>query len=56
MSNFLIFLIGFVVGALLMWLYGFITDKLNLLKLGYNGGSFIVRYIYNKIKKDDNCT
>lgn len=50
MGNFLFFIIGLAVGIGLYWLYSFITDKINLLKLGYNGGSYILRYFYKKLK------
>lgn len=51
MSGILWFLLGALVGFLLSWGYSWLTDKLNLLKLGYSGGSFIVRWIYNRFIK-----
>ena len=50
-------LIGMVIGFVLSWTYSFITDKINMIKLGYSGGSFIIKWIYNKyFKKDKVCS
>lgn len=49
MSGIIWFLLGVLVGFLLSWGYSWLTDKLTLLKLGYSGGSFIVRWIYKKL-------
>ena len=51
MNSVLMFVLGFVVGVLVFWCYSFITDKLNLLKLGYTGGSWLIRFINSKIRK-----
>ena len=51
MSGIIWFLLGALVGFLLSLGYSWLTDKLNLLKLGYSGGSFIVRWIYNRFIK-----
>jgi uncharacterized membrane protein YeaQ/YmgE (transglycosylase-associated protein family) len=51
MSSVIWFLVGLVLGFLGSWVYNFVTDKINLMKMGYNGGSFIVRLIYNKYFK-----
>ena len=48
MNSFIWFLIGFLVGVLVFWCYSWVTDKINLLKLGYNGGSWLVKLIINK--------
>ena len=46
-----------VIGFVLSWTYSFITDKINMIKLGYSGGSFIIKWIYNKyLKKDKVCS
>ena len=41
-------LLGASVGLGLYFIYSWLMDKLNLIKLGYSGGSFIVRWIYKK--------
>jgi hypothetical protein len=51
MENIIYLIIGIIIGFLIHFIYTFITDKINLLKLGYKGGSFVTKYIYNKIKK-----
>lgn len=51
MNSVIWFVIGLVLGFLLFWTYSWITDKLNLLKLGYSGGSFVIKWIYNKFVK-----
>ena len=48
MNSVIWFLVGLVLGFLGSWVYNFVTDKINLMKLGYSGGSFVVRWIYNK--------
>lgn len=53
MENIIFLILGIIIGFIISWLYNFITDKLNLLKLGYSGSSFIIKWIYNKIKKKD---
>jgi hypothetical protein len=58
LTNILIFIAGFIVGALVLWTYNFVTDKLNLAKTGYSLGKTLVIFILNKIrkKKTDNKT
>jgi len=58
LTDILIFIAGFLVGALVLWTYGFVTDKLNLAKTGYSLGKTLVIFILNKIrkKKTDNKT
>ena len=58
LTDILIFIAGFVVGALVLWTYNFVTDKLNIAKTGYSIGKALVMFILNKIrkKKSDNKT
>lgn len=58
LTNILIFIAGFIVGALVLWTYGFVSDKLNIAKTGYSLGKVLVIFILNKIrkKKTDNKT
>ena len=51
MSEILWFLLGAITGLGIFYVYSWVADKLNLLKLGYSGGSFIVRWIYNRFIK-----
>ena len=51
MYGFIWFLIGVLTGFLLFCGYSWLMDKLNLIRLGYSGGSFIVRWIYNRFIK-----
>ena len=51
LTDILIFITGFIVGALVLWTYNFVTDKLNLAKTGYSLGKALVIFILNKIKK-----
>ena len=51
MNGFIWFLLGVLIGFLIFYGYSWLTDKLNLFKLGYSGSSFIVRWIYNKFIK-----
>jgi len=55
MSNLLWFFIGLILGSIITWSYFYITDKLNLIKLGYSGSSWFIRFLYKKYKeKRDN--
>jgi hypothetical protein len=56
LTDILIFIAGFIVGALVLWTYNFVTDKLNIAKTGYSIGKALVMFILNKIgkKKTDN--
>jgi hypothetical protein len=58
LTDILIFIAGFIVGALVLWTYNFVTDKLNIAKTGYSIGKTLVMFILNKIrkKKSDNKT
>lgn len=58
LTDILIFIAGFIVGALVLWTYNFVTDKLNIAKTGYSIGKALVMFILNKIrkKKTDNKT
>lgn len=51
MSGIIWFLLGALVGFLISWVRSWMIDKFNLLKLGYSGGSFIVKWIYNRFIK-----
>ena len=51
LSDILIFLAGFILGSLMFWVYGFITDKIALAKTGYSLSKTIVMFIINKFKK-----
>jgi multisubunit Na+/H+ antiporter MnhE subunit len=56
LTDIFIFIAGFIVGALVLWTYNFVTDKLNIAKTGYSIGKALVMFILNKIgkKKTDN--
>ena len=58
LTDILIFIAGFIVGALVLWTYNFVTDKLNIAKTGYSIGKALIMFILNKIrkKKTDNKT
>ena len=58
LTDILIFIAGFIVGALVLWTYNFVTDKLNIAKTGYSIGKALVMFILNKIgkKKTNNKT
>jgi len=58
LTDILIFIAGFIVGALVLWTYNFVTDKLNIAKTGYSIGKALIMFILNKIrkKKSDNKT
>ena len=49
------FIVGLLLGALiglgLYCIYSWLTDKINILKLGYTGGSKFVKWIYNRFIK-----
>lgn len=48
MNEVISFLLGLILGFIIFGLYSWILDKFNLLKLGYNGGSFIIKWIIKK--------
>lgn len=50
MEYIIVAVVSFILGFLVFWVYSWITDKLNLLKLGYTGGSWFIKYIINKFK------
>ena len=50
-TDILIFLAGFVLGAAVLWVYGFVTDKIALAKTGFSLGKTIVLFFINKFKK-----
>lgn len=51
MSGVLWFLLGAITGLGIFYMYSWLTDKINLLKIGYNGGSFVLRWFYNRFIK-----
>ena len=51
LTDILIFLLGFLLGAVTLWVYGFVTDKVALAKTGYGLGKTIVVFFINKFKK-----
>lgn len=51
LENILIFISGFILGALVFWIYGFITDKVALARAGYGIGKGFVVWVINKFIK-----
>ena len=51
LTNILIFIFGFIVGALVLWTYNFVTDKVTIAKAGYGISKTFVMYIINKFRK-----
>ena len=51
LTDILIFIAGFIIGALVLWTYNFVIDKLNIAKTGYSIGKALVMFILNKIRK-----
>ena len=49
MNEIISFLIGFILGLVVFGLYSWILDKINLIKLGYTGSSFIYKIIRKKV-------
>ena len=49
--NIIWFIIGFIIGTLVIWIYNQVTDKVQLAKTGYGIGKSILFYILNKFKK-----
>lgn len=47
----ILFIIGFILGSLIMWIYGQITDKVQMAKTGYSLGKTLLIFILNKFKK-----
>ena len=45
------FLIGVIVGSLVTWTYGELTDKVKLAKTGYGLGKAFVLWIIRRFKK-----
>jgi hypothetical protein len=44
------FILGGTFGAGIMWVYGQITDKVQLVKTGYGVGKGLLIYLINKLK------
>ena len=53
-TDILIFLAGFILGAAVLWTYGFVTGKIALAKTGFSLRRAIVMFIINKFKKSKN--
>lgn len=51
LENTLIFISGFILGALVFWVYGFITDKVTLARAGYGIDKGFVMWVINKFIK-----
>ena len=47
----LTFILGFIIGALVVWIYNQVTDKVMWAKTGYGFGKRLFLFIFNKIKK-----
>lgn len=47
----LAFVLGFVFGALIVWVYNQVTDKVMWAKTGYGLGKRLFLFILNKVKK-----
>ena len=45
------FLIGLVIGSLVTWAYGELTDKVKLAKMGYGLGKTFILWILGRFKK-----
>ena len=46
-----VFILGFVIGSLVVWIYNQITDKVQMAKTGYSLGKRLLIYLVNKFKK-----
>lgn len=51
MISILIFLFGFILGGLVVWIYDQITDKMKIAKTSFGIGKGIIYFILNKLKK-----
>lgn len=51
MISILIFLFGFILGGLVVWIYDQITDKMKIAKTSFRIGKGIIYFILNKLKK-----
>lgn len=47
----LTFILGFLIGALAIWIYNQVTDKVMWAKTGYGLGKRLFIFIFSKIKK-----
>jgi hypothetical protein len=45
------FIVGCILGSLIMWVYGEVTDKVKLAKTGYGIGKTFLFWLINKFKK-----
>jgi len=46
----LCFLLGFAFGSFIIWVYGQITDKVQIAKTGYGLGKRLLIYLINKFR------
>lgn len=49
MNSIISFFIGLILGLVIFGIYSWILDKINLIKLGYVGSSFIYKIIRKKV-------
>lgn len=50
-TNIIIFIIAYILGALTIWIYNQVTDKMKIAKAGYGIGKTLLLYIIGKFKK-----
>jgi hypothetical protein len=50
-TNIIVFIIAYILGALTIWIYDQVTDKMKIAKAGYGIGKTLLFYIINKFKK-----
>ena len=50
-TNIIIFIIAYILGALTIWIYDQATDKMKIAKAGYGIGKTLLLYIIRKFKK-----
>lgn len=50
-TNIIVFIIAYILGALTIWIYDQVTDKMKIAKVGYGIGKSILLYIVSKFKK-----
>lgn len=50
-TNIIIFIIAYILGALTIWIYDQVTDKMKIAKAGYGIGKTLLLYIIGKFKK-----
>lgn len=50
-TNIIVFIIAYILGALTIWVYDQVTDKMKIAKAGYGIGKTLLLYIIGKFKK-----